>query len=105
MGAYEIIKDAASVLRDAGKIEQYRQLLEVYEKLLEMQNKISELESENKELRKQFEINEKLVPQDNAYYIENENKRDGPFCTNCWDSEKKLMTVFRPSPPRHNPGF
>ena len=80
-------------LQMAGKIEFYPQILETQEKLLEMQKKIADLESENKRLREELEIKGTLVPEGNLYWIEKDSKRDGPFCTCCWDSEHKLMRL------------
>jgi hypothetical protein len=93
MGVYEGLKDAAAVLREADKISQYQQILDAQKALLDMQKRIEELEVENKELHKQLETKGKLVAQDNMYWIEEEGKRDGPFCTSCWDSIDKLVRL------------
>ncbi len=93
MGIYEGLKDAAGILKEAGKIEQYQQILDAQEKLFEMQKKIVDLEVDNKKLKEQFEIKGKLVPEDNMYWIEEDGKRDGPFCTCCWDSEYKPIRL------------
>lgn len=82
------IKEALQI---AGKIEFYPQILEAQEKLLEQQKRISDLESENKDLRAKLETKENLIADRNMYWIEKDGHRDGPFCTNCWDSEGKLI--------------
>ncbi len=93
MAIFEILKTAAKVAQEAGKIELYGQILEVYEKLLEQQTRIDELESENKNLRGTLEIKENLIPERNMYWVEKDRKKDGPFCTNCWDTGQKLVRL------------
>jgi hypothetical protein len=94
MAIYESLKDAAKVLQEAGKIEQYKQILEVQEKLLEMQKSILDLTTENKELREKLNIKENLICEGNEYWILKEGgKKDGPFCTNCWDVNNKLVRL------------
>jgi len=101
MGIYDGLKDAASVLKEAGKIEQYKQILEVQEKLLEMQKTISEIEYENKELKEKLKIKENLIFNNQAYWIIDGDKKDGPFCSCCWDDEKKTIRMQ----PCGNPAF
>ncbi len=58
------------------------------------------LKEENFKLKKEVEIlknneetNEKLIHKDNHYFIKKDQSEDGPFCTKCWDSEKKLIRI------------
>ena len=97
MGIYDGLKDAATILKEAGKIEQYRQILEVQEKLLEMQKNIADLEAENKDLKSKLEIKENLIPEGNMYWTDKDAKRDGPFCTACWDANNKLVRLHKSS--------
>ncbi len=103
MAIYDSLKDAAKVLQEAGKIEQYRQILEVQEKLLEMQRSIMDLEEENRSLKNKLQIQASLVFENNTYWNESgENKKkDGPFCSGCWDSEKILIRTH----PCGNPAY
>lgn len=69
--------------------------------------KISELVSENlrlkeenfilknslKSLEKQNELASLLKFENNHYYLIKENTKEGPFCSKCWDSEKKLVRI------------
>jgi|SRR3989344_6803626 len=99
MGIYDGLKDAAKILKEAGKIEQYREILDALEKMLEMQNKINELQTENIDLKNKLEIQKKLTYRNNAYWTQDENQ--GPFCSRCWDSEKKLIRMQ----PRNTPEY
>src|ERR1700677_3279566 len=93
MGVYDGLKDAAKVLQESGKIEQYRQILDAQQQMLEMQKKIRELETENKNLKEKLETKGKLRHDKNAYWLEEDGKNEGPFCTCCWDVDKKLVRM------------
>jgi len=98
---FEELKLAAKVLKEAGKIEQYKQILETLEKLLEMQKKIIDLENENRKLKGELITKENLIIENNAYWMLENDKKDGPFCTCCWDAEQKLIRMH----PCGNPAF
>jgi len=93
MAIFDELKSVGKILQEAGKIEQYKQILEVQEKLLEMQKKITDLESENKDLKEKLTTKENLKYRNNAYWIDEKDKKEGPFCSRCWDDEKKLMRM------------
>lgn len=95
MAIFDELKSVGKVLQEAGKIEQYQQILDAQQKLLEMQKRINELESDNKELREQLEIKENLTAENNMYWLNKDGKKDGPFCTNCWDAEQRLMRLHK----------
>lgn len=80
-------------LQMAGKIELYPKILETQEKLLEMQEKISKLEAENSKLKQELTTKASLNYENNAYWITNEEKKDGPFCSRCWDVEKNTVRL------------
>lgn len=101
MAIFDELKSIGKVLREADKIEQYNQILDVQEKLLEMQNRIIELDSENRVLKEQLETKASLIFEKNAYWIEQEEVKDGPFCSCCWDDNKKPIRMQ----PCGNPAF
>lgn len=93
MPSFDDIKKIAKVLQEAGKIDLYEKLLELKERAMEMQEKIEKLSTENKKLIKNQSIKEKLELADNHYWLKNEDKLDGPYCTKCWDKEQLLIRV------------
>lgn len=94
MALFDELKSIGKVLQEAGKIEQYQQILETQEKLLEMQKRISDLEYGNKELKEKLKIKENIFFENNAYWLKNEkSKKDGPFCTRCYDKDKNLIRM------------
>jgi hypothetical protein len=102
MDVFDKLKTVGKMLQEAGKIEQYTQILEAQEKLLEQQKRISDLETENKELNEKLELKGKVNFERNAYWIvESGQEDDGPFCSCCWDDEKKVIRML----PCSNPAF
>ena|ERR1700690_3848837 len=101
MGLYDGLRDAANVLKEANKIEQYKEILEAQKELLDMQKRISDLESENKDLKDKLETKGKLVYQNDTYVLVEDDKEDGPFCSRCWDVERRLVRTH----PMGNPAF
>lgn len=101
MAIFDELRSVAGVLQEAGKIEQYRQILDAQKELLEMQKRISDLETESKDLKEKLETKESLVFENNAYWIDKDGKRDGPFCSCCWDDNKKTIRMQ----PCGNPAF
>lgn len=93
MAIFDELKSVASVLQEAGKIEQYQQILEAQKELLEMQKQISDLTTENKELKEKLKIQESLVFRNNAYWTEKDGKTDGPYCSCCWDDDRKTIRM------------
>lgn len=104
MGLYEGLKDAASVLKEANKIEEYKEILDALEKMLEMQKRIADLEAENKSLHDKLETKDNLTYENNAYWLKKENgQTEGPFCSRCWDAEKKLVRIHPRGTGHHCP--
>lgn len=102
MAIFDELKSVAKTLQEANKIPQYEQILGVQEKLLEMQNRIFELDTENKEMKEKLKTKESLIYERNAYWIEKDDeKNDGPFCSCCWDNDKKTIRMQ----PCDNPAY
>jgi hypothetical protein len=93
MTVFDILKTAATIAKESGKLELQGEILGVYEKLLEQQKRISDLESENKDMKEKLKIQEDLVFGNNAYWIEKDTKKEGPYCSCCWDNDKKPIRM------------
>ncbi len=66
-----------------------------------MQKRISELEKENEDLVEKLKIKDSLEFENNAYWITKEDKKEGPFCTCCWDDDKKTIRMQ----PNNHPAY
>jgi len=102
MGIFDELKSIGKVLQEAGKIKQYQQILKLQQKLLDIQKKIDDLGAENKELESKLQFQDNLIYKNNAYWTKNRDKKDGPFCSRCWDVEKNTV---RMKPCIDNPAF
>lgn len=94
MAIFEELKSIAGVLKEADKIEQYQQILDAQQELLKMQSKIAELEDENKSLKEKLRTKESLIYENHAYWTNKEGKKEGPFCSRCWDKNKDLIRML-----------
>lgn len=104
MGVYsegkEIIKDIISLSKGINDME-------LKNKILELQTTFYDLNDENRELRFRIEelqnidhIGNKIEVRGDHYYLND----DGPYCTNCWDSESKLIRILDSPRPMRNFG-
>lgn len=93
MAIFDELKSIAGVLQEAGKIEQYRQILDAQKELLEMQKQILDLENENKEIKEKLKTQGSLVFENNAYWTVKDDKKDGPYCSCCWDDDRKTIRM------------
>lgn len=58
-----------------------------------IQNVINDKDQEIKQLKRKADIKEKLIYESPYYWLQHEGHRDGPFCQQCYDSEKKLIRL------------
>jgi hypothetical protein len=71
--------------------------------------KISQLVSENLQLKEENfalkrklekqeelkEIDSSLIHENNHYYLKKDEAKSEPYCTNCWDTDKKLILLHK----------
>ncbi len=93
MGVFDELKSVGKILHEAGKLEQYQQILDAMEKMLDMQKNITDLEDENKSLKAKLTFQEDFIFERNAYWIVKDDKKDGPYCSCCWDDQKKAIRM------------
>ena len=74
--------------------------ISIQEKDLELMAKNQELREENARLRGELKIRDSLRFHQDAYWLDEvDQATDGPFCSKCWDDDKKLIRlVFCPDP-------
>jgi len=86
--------------KDVLKLADAANNLDLYKKLAELQNSVFGLQEENRELKDQLgRLTDQLSTQQSLkhdgerYWSEKDGKRDGPFCSVCWDVDKKLVRM------------
>ena len=93
MAIFDELKSVAKTLREADKIEQYQQILDVQEKLIDIEKRNYELENENRKLKEKLVQKETLIFERNAYWTKVDERKDGPFCSRCYDVERNLVRI------------
>lgn len=99
MAIYDVMKDAAKALQEAGKIDLYNEILDAQAKLLELQKRVSDLDAENRELKAVIAQERDLIFENQAYWSSKDGKKDGPFCSRCWDVDKRAVRMHRAGNP------
>lgn len=101
VGIIENIKSVASVLQKADNIELYRKILDLQYEAMELVQQNNDLKIQITELKDKLSTQENLTFRNNKYWkILEADKQDGPFCSKCWDVERKLVRHQN-----HNDGY
>jgi len=91
-----VVDDVKSLVSIANKLKD-RELLEhvmnLQTKVMEYQDHIHRLEKENEDLKKQLTTHDSLIWENGVYFTMAGDKKDGPFCTRCWDVDKNLVRL------------
>ena len=93
MGWYEAIKDAINIAKKANNIEVMQSLIDAQQQMLEMQKELELLREENKQLLNISIIEEKIVRHKATVITLDDDKDRIPYCSCCWDKEKKLIQL------------
>lgn len=103
MSLYESIKDVANIVQKADNIDLYQKILDLQQEALDMIEENRDLKEKIRQLEDNTNIEEKLVFKENKYYLKKENGIEvGPFCTVCWDINKKLVRLHFESGTKYN---
>lgn len=94
MGLYDAIKDVANIAQKADNIELYRQLLDLGAQALEMQAEIARLREENKELKKQHDLQQRIVRHNAPYITLSGEPSDICYCATCWGKNQSLIQML-----------
>jgi DNA-directed RNA polymerase subunit RPC12/RpoP len=91
MGLIEEIKSVAKLVQEAGKLELYEKLLKAQEEALVLLQENRELKEEIKKLKEALTNQEQLLFENNMYWLNKHDGKEGPFCSRCWDINHKLV--------------
>lgn len=93
MGIYEAIKDAANIASKADNIELYRLLIDVQKESLDLLEENRQLKLKIAELEDNKGIDESLIYNNNSYFLKDDTRYIEPYCTRCWDADRKLIRL------------
>jgi hypothetical protein len=96
--------DIAKAIRESSisleQAEYKLQLADLIDKLVDakiqiayIQEIILEKDDRIRELEKQAEIRGQLIYEAPFYWLDNGSRKDGPYCQQCYDSQKKLIRL------------
>jgi len=101
MGVIETASDLAKLAQKLGNIEVYERVISLQSQVMELiganmslREEMQPLKEELRKLNDRTEITKSLKHQNNNYYTVVAGKEDGPFCTVCWDVDKRLVRMF-----------
>ena len=89
MSIVENIKDVAKLVQQLDNVELLSKIISLQTEVYSLVQENLNLKDEISLLEKNAVLSEELIYKDNAYWKNN----DGPFCSNCWDNEKKLIRI------------
>lgn len=93
MGFYDAMKDAVNLAQKADNIELYRQLLDLSAQALDLQAEVARLREENADLKKNRELESKIIRHSNPYITLTGDEKELMYCATCWDKERKLIQM------------
>jgi hypothetical protein len=96
MGMLEDIKEAVKLVQKIDNIELYRKLLDLQGEVLQFSEQLKNKDKRIEELEAALQIKGNLKLKDSAYYLfdENDQLKDGPFCTKCFDVDQKTCRLL-----------
>lgn len=73
------------------------QNLDLKEKIVDLKAQVIELREENTNLKQELDKKKKfnMIFENNTYWnVEKEGKKEGPFCSACWDNNSKPIRII-----------
>jgi hypothetical protein len=95
MGIIDNVKDVANLAREVGKMELYAKAVDLMAQVTELAQENFDLKQELLATKQNQKIEETLVFWADRYWRKIGEEIDGPFCSKCWDSSRKLIRLHR----------
>ena len=86
-------KEISDFLNEGSILEAKEKIMELREGSLALQEEILMLKEKIKELEGQLTKKKNVVFEDHYYWVKEGEKREGPYCQRCYDSENKLIRL------------
>jgi hypothetical protein len=93
MGILETVKDVAVLVQKADNIELYQKILELQVQVMSVLEENYDLKARVRELADAAAFQGTLEFRDNMYYRRVGETTDGPYCSKCWDAERKAVRL------------
>jgi hypothetical protein len=90
------LKEVGGILQKAGNIDLFNKLIEIQGKAIEVMDRDLELKEENLRLKNELATSKVLEFRDDVYWIKSDTPGEkGPYCSKCYDVNKKLVHFIR----------
>lgn len=92
---YSGVKVLLNLAKAAGNVELQEKVVELSSSLLELAGDNASLHAQVKELHDKLSVQAAVSFHDGAYWKgESGPPENGPFCSKCWDDERKLLHMI-----------
>ena len=88
-----MVKDIAGIIKKFNNIELNQKILDLGSQALAQQDELAKLKAENRELKEQKNISDKIERHSTLYLTLKDDPLKISYCSNCWDSEQKLIQI------------
>ncbi|MCH9032111.1 MAG: hypothetical protein IIB00_07625 [candidate division Zixibacteria bacterium] len=88
-------KEISELIKKGLTIEAQEKFMELREGAVKLQEENLSLREQVRELESQLAIRGKVVWAEPYYWLEEDGKRDGPYCQKCYDCDIKLIRLQR----------
>jgi hypothetical protein len=95
MSVIDTAKEAVMLVQKIDNIELYKKILELQSDALKLVEENGNLKGEIQELEEAFKIKDTLLFENNHYYVVKDDTKQGPYCTYCWDTGRKLVRLHQ----------
>jgi len=97
------LKTVIDLLKESGKIEEIKKVRDAQNKIEELTEEKRILNNELNNCREDLKIKNSITFEHNAYWIMKEpGGKIGPYCSCCYDSDKKLIIMHECVNPRYS---
>jgi hypothetical protein len=102
--AVDIVQDLRQMTKTVKNAEISLKFADLTQTLAEAKLKLVDVQEENITLREritkledEIEVQKNLIWEPPYYWVNKEDKKEGPFCQHCYDNDKKLIHLQSPS--------
>lgn len=88
-------KDIVSLIKKGSTIEAQEKIIELRESALELQEENIKLKERIKDLEQQVKKRNNVVWEEPLYWLQDGEKKEGPFCAKCYDTENKMVRAYK----------
>lgn len=93
MGIYDALKDAVQLAQKLGDADLIQRIIELQQETIDLVEENRNLKEEVRDLKQAQDVRERLRFHRDAYWLEDNGSRDGPFCPRCWDQASTLARM------------